>query len=214
MRLLAKGAIISLLSIAGAYGAACVSSPPPGESDGKVDPKLADVVFEGDATDDALATLLAVDSMPNVHIGPRITHPPTNAVMLDSEVVTFEWEADGSTALRLLPEERRLIPTWLTELLGPERAAQAAPVQTTGRGYYLLFSTDEDPRLLRVFTTKTTYKPDKKAWDILRSAGMWTKLTVTSAQFWDLAMLPGSGPYAGDPIEFCIEADGTTPEDM
>lgn len=206
MRLYAKGVIVTALAIAGVYGGACVSRPPPEQSDdGKVDPKFADVVFEGTATDDALATLLAVDPIPSAKLGPRITHPPPDSVMLRSEVVTFTWEADGYTARSLLPDERPLVPRWLTELLGPERAAAAAPVHTTGRGYFLLFTTPEDPRLLRVFTTKTSYKPDKKAWAILSSAGMWTKLTISSAEFANDAMLPASGPYEGDWVEFCIE---------
>ncbi len=76
---------------------------------------------------------------------------------------------------------------------------------TASPGYFLLFSTTKSPRLLRVFTTKTSYTPDDDAWATLRSAGMWTKLSPFSASFADERMLPSSGPFGGAPIEFCIE---------
>lgn len=78
----------------------------------------------------------------------------------------------------------------------------AAPPNDTG--YFLLFSTDATPRLLRVFTTKQSYTPDAKAWATLSSVGEWTKLSIFSASFFG-DRLVGGGPWKGDSIEFCIE---------
>jgi hypothetical protein len=210
MRWFAKAGMAAALAIAGAYGAACVSSTESTSGDA-LDPSVADVVLEGNATGKAAVSLLAATPISGAALRPRIVSPPPDTVALASQVVTFSWEPGGSTARhvpptpRLLPEERPLVPAWLTELLGPERAAAAAPSALRGTGYFLLFSTDEAPRLLRVFTTDTSYTPDKKAWDTLVSAGMWTKLTLVSAMFSGDAVLPATGPFVADPIEFCIE---------
>ena len=197
-----------------AVGGACVSEEP----EQTVDPALADVVFEGSATPGALASLLDATPIPDVSLAPYISDPPNNAVLKASERPLFAWSPDGMTATLapapasppalLVPLENKrsgALPAWLADLVGPERTAFAATPALTGKGYFLLFSTDSIPRLLRVFTTETTYTPDAKAWKTLVDAGTWTKLIVVSARFWQDERLVGTGPFVGSPILFCIE---------
>ncbi len=109
----------------------------------------------------------------------------------------------GETALD--KTSTRSFPAWLGELIGPERTALAAPATLDQKGYFLLFSTDSTPRLLRVFTTETTYTPDAKAWKTLADAGTWTKLIVVAGAFLKDDLVVGTGPFVGAPILFCIE---------
>lgn len=227
-RLPAKGILAFTLASAAMYAGACL----PGGDDA-IDPALADVIFEGSATHPALADLLAVLPTPDLARAPQITHPPTNSVLEAKSITTFEWDPTGPTAAldspraplapqlepalspatalapALLPTLAPPAPpaalTWLRDLVGPERSAHAAHAPMLGPGYFLLFSTPEKPRILRVFTTHTSYTPDETAWAQLRTAGAWTKLEVVSAGFARDGLLTGTGPFEGDPIEFCIE---------
>ncbi len=213
MRVFTSGVLAAVLFGAGAVGAACVSEEPTET----VDPALADVVFQGGATPGALASLLDATPVPDVSLAPYISDPPNNAVLKASETPTFRWAPDGVTATRapipdsppsLLPplETRppRTLAGWLAAVAG-ERTAYAAQPTLTGKGYFLLFSTDSTPRLLRVFTTETSYTPDAKAWKTLVDTGVWTKLIVVSARFWKDHMFAETGPFVGSPVLFCIE---------
>jgi len=216
MRWLTRGVVAFSVATASVYGGACLS---PDESEQPVDPAFADVVFEGDTSDTALASLLEVAPVRDVLRGPRMVSPSADSVLEAASVITFEWTPNGATAARapgapraptpllnaLAAPERQPSLAWLAALLGPEGEAHAARPAMLGPGYFLLFSTPESPRLLRVFTTHTRYTPDENAWAQLRTAGTWTKLIVVSAGFARDAMLPGTGPFQGDPIEFCIE---------
>lgn len=204
MRWYAKWAMASALAIGAVHGAACTSGS--GQNSAIDTSSVKDVLLQGSATAPALVRMLAGDPLRSP-AGPQITDPPNDTVALASDVITFKWKPGGATARSLLPAERPAPPAWLRDLLGPERAAAAATPAMTGHGYYLLFSTDDEPTLLRVFTTETSYTPDKAAWGTLVAAGMWTKLVIASADFADDVMVPGSGPYIGDPIEFCIEGE-------
>ena len=73
----------------------------------------------------------------------------------------------------------------------------------SGAEYFLVFATEQDPSLLRVFTSATTYLPDDAAWATLRSVGTWTALSIESAAFADGQLV--DGPYQGTPVAFCIE---------
>jgi hypothetical protein len=107
--------------------------------------------------------------------------------------------------LELVPASHAAVPRWLRELLGPERAARADQGPLDGVGYFLLFSSEKNPRILRVFTTDTSYLPDAKAWNALATAGIWTTLTITTATFASDDLVPNEGPFVGTPIQFCVD---------
>lgn len=212
-------------------GGACVSG------EGAFHPELADVVFEGGATAEALAEMVEVPATENLRHGPVITFPPNNSVLHSGEIVTFTWghaataaregaaggewlgpaggEWFGATARGGVAEGAWLgatarggVAEWLGEVLGAERSAHAAGAETmSGRGYFLVFTTLTGSRLLRVFTMETSYTPDEEAWKTLSSAGIWTELRVSSALFLGDSLLGGTGPFEGEHIEFCIERE-------
>jgi len=152
-----------------------------GGAEDEKNPLFADVVFEGGADSKALEALLAVATKDDPAHGAVIDSPPTGIVLRSSEVTPFTWHPrDGATA-----------------------KPGAPPLN--GAGYFLLFSTDATPRLLRVFTTKTSYTPSAAAWATLDSAKTWTTLDIFAANFVDDALAPGGGPFKGTSIAFCIE---------
>jgi hypothetical protein len=152
-----------------------------GGAEEEKNPLFADVIFEGGADSDALEALLAVETKDDPAHGAAIDSPPTAIVLSAAQVTPFTWHPrDGA-------------PT----------APGAPPLN--GAGYFLLFSTDATPRLLRVFTTKTSYTPSASAWATLASAKTWTTLDIFAASFVDDALAPGGGPFKGTSIAFCIE---------
>ena len=187
-----------------AYGGACSKAPP-------LHPALADVVFQGQAAGPALDQLLAATLLMDPTRAAVIDAPANGTLLHTSTVATFRWHLAGAMASSrpgspaLLPASsgaQRQPARWLWDLLGPERAAHAGE---SGVGYYLQFSTDAKPRLLRVFTTATSYTPDAKAWKTLSAAMVWTKLSIFTATFQDDTLAPGGGPFEGTPILFCID---------
>lgn len=206
MRTFLKSTLAAALTALLVTGGACLSDG--GER------AFPDVVLEGQATDAALGTVIDMKPTASAALAPIITSPPDNSVLAPAPIITFTWEPGGTTAAlpAFLPSPAPrpaapALPAWLGELLGPERAAHAAPAPVSGMGYLLVFATIKQPELLRVFTTKTSYTPDDKAWKVLRSAGMWTGLTVISAAFVNDARVPGPGPFASEPVDFCIEPE-------
>ena len=198
-------------------GGACVSG------EGAFHPELADVVFEGGATAEALAEMVEVPATENLRHGPVITFPPNNSVLHSGEIVTFTW-GHAATAARegaaggewlgaaggkwFGAAARSGVAAWLGEVLGAERSAHAAGAEAmSGRGYFLVFTTLTGSRLLRVFTMETSYTPDEDAWKTLSAAGIWTELRVSSALFLGDSLLGGTGPFEGEHIEFCIERE-------
>jgi len=171
MRSLIRVVLLTALATSALSTVACGSSDPPGDEP-VVDPALADVVFEGDASPAALEALLAAMAKSDPTRGAVIDSPPNDALLDPGAVTTFQWHPLGAAA---------------------------------GQRYFLVFSTHADPKLLRVFTSKTSYTPDDEAWTTLRSVAIWTTLTTLSATFAGDELAPGSGPFQGAPIEFCIE---------
>jgi hypothetical protein len=192
------------IAFAAVHGGACGAGDPP------ANPALSDVIFAGGATAPALEQLLAASPVSDAGRAPVIDSPPSVALLSATTPFTFQWHMPGKAAQRgaprLLPPDRApVVPAWLREWVGPERAAHADTQPMNGTGYFLLFSTETAPQLLRVFTTATSFTPDAKAWAKLTSAGSWTTLVVASASFAEDQLVKGSGPFTGASVQFCIE---------
>ncbi|WP_437522804.1 hypothetical protein WME79_32440 [Sorangium sp. So ce726] len=206
---------LAVLASAAMYTGACGHSDDHTSSGTSSDPSLADVIFEGGATDEALEELLAVDAKDEPAQGTVFDAPEDGAMVPGEAALELTFHVAGAaqrTAPRAAPELRLAtaaapgasIVAELGALLGPARAAWAHGTPINGRAYFLVFTTAERELLLRVFTTKLSYTPDAAAWDKLRAAGVPITVSVISALFENNRIVQGGGPFTGEPVTFTI----------
>jgi hypothetical protein len=166
-----------VLACVALVGAGCSAAPSPN----------AGVVFAGAADGRALDALLAVPPQASADEAAVIDAPINATILAANPPQRFSWHAPSSEAPVVAP------------------APGADPGSMSGAGFYLLFSTDQVPELLRVFTSEASYTPDEAAWETISSAEMWVTFRVINASFVDDALAPGGGPFVGTPIAFCPE---------
>jgi len=156
----------SVLLYSGACSDADVAFTDPAD---EVDPALADVVFEGSATPDALEQLLADAPVFDQTWYPKFRTPADGESISPDEPYRFSWEVLSAAGA---PAPEGALPSrWLRELVGPMRAAHAQELPFDGVAYLLVISDPADRAVLRVFTTETSYTPDAAAWDLLQGQG-------------------------------------------
>jgi hypothetical protein len=76
--------------------------------------------------------------------------------------------------------------------------AHGTPIN--GRAYLFVFSTVDDPALLRVFTTSPDYIPDDAALAKLHAVTDKIEVEVTNAIFEENRIPADAGPFKGVPI--------------
>ncbi len=194
---------------------------------GTVNSAIADVVFEGETNDEALEALLAVTPPANPPRFAAFTQPSDVAALPSAPIPTFSWQMkNASTGRAPLPlsttrwaslgglgAEPADRTTWdhralfgpLLDLIGPERAASAHGAPVNGTAYFLLFSTSKNEKLLRVFTSKTSYTPDDTAWGKLKSAGEPISAWILTGVFDDNDVASDGGPFRGPWISFTVK---------
>ena len=210
--------LLSGLASFGIYGgASCGSGEATGgtsSSGGTGGAAAADpVVYEGDANDEAYAALTAVDGPKDPMTYAVFDTPAEGAVFPADTAPTFTWHlhtvpgtgADAGTdagafllrpAHSARPERLASLGPFL-DLFGKERSASAHGNPISGLGYLLLFSTDKDNDLLRVFTTKTTYTPGVGALEIMRGVEGLIQVWILTGVFDNNALTPDGGPFRG-----------------
>jgi hypothetical protein len=187
--------------------AACGSEDVPGAID-TVRPEHRDVVFQGGATDDALAALLATEPTAAKDEYPYFATPPDGTKL--AEPVRFSWKLSEPDAHRA-PAPGATASPWRTalgpllELVGPIRSAHAATPKLHGRAFLAVFSTDSDDALLRVFTTELDYMPDDQAWARLTSTPETITGWLLTGEFADDALVEGGGPFSGGWIQLTVD---------
>lgn len=144
-----------------------------GASTGTAGGDLADVVYEGSATDEALVELLAASAVEDGAQAAALTAPAAGTALDPATVVDFTWEV-GSVPRHGDP--------------------------LNGRAYLVVFSTPASPELLRVFTTNLTYTPDADAWATITGAGEAVSVTITNAVFEQNRVAQGGGPWVGPTV--------------
>jgi hypothetical protein len=188
-----------------------------------------DVLLQGTVTDEALVAFAgALDQATPAGMparAPTLDSPPESAAIPRASGTTFSWHF-GMTASAPrggsadLPEKAawwsplhpaaraekpiRLLQKPIRELFGSVRSAYAHGEPFTGAATFLVFSTDSDPRLLRVLTSETSYAPDVAAWDKLAAAGKPITLTLSAAEFENNRIIQDGGPFAGSSMTFTI----------
>ncbi|XXX73587.1 hypothetical protein WMF30_38685 [Sorangium sp. So ce134] len=184
-------------------------------------PELADVIYEGGATDEALDALLGAEPKDEPSQGTVFDAPEDGATLPGDVAPELTFHVAG-TAQRTAPGAAPALglagagpgarepgaagaSPWaeLGALLGPVRAAQAHGTPINGRAYFLVFTAAER-ELLRVFTTKLSYTPDAAAWDKLRAAGGPITVSVLNAVFENNRIVQGGGPFTGVPVTFSV----------
>jgi len=166
-------------------------------------PDLADVVYEGKATDEALQRLLSTSATEDLTGPPEFSVPSNNAVIPESTWPTFTWKL-RSTATGRNPAKRPDIRRTQRFAWGAERTAHAHGTPVNGRAYYLLFANAAGEPVLRVFTTASSYAPSGDPWQKLVNAGGPITATLTTALYEDNNIVPNSGPNRGPSIAFTV----------
>jgi hypothetical protein len=83
------------------------------------------------------------------------------------------------------------------------RTAHAHGTPIDGRAYFLVFRTEENPRLLRVFTTRLDYTPSAEAWAKLSGEGGGPiTVEITGAIFEQNRIPQDGGPWLGETLSF------------
>ncbi|HRI69696.1 MAG TPA: hypothetical protein PK156_35950 [Polyangium sp.] len=186
------------------------------EEEEALSPELADVLFEGETTDEALVSLdSALDQKAPVDdpLSAPILEMPTATMLPKSPIPTFTWHIGGLTlrapqhetpALLRVPESVSPFRSGLAELFGPIKSAQAHGTPLVGPATFLVFSTAKDAKLTRVFTTLTSYKPSQQVWDKLVTANAEITLSLVGAQFDNNRIADSGGPFQGTKYVFTI----------
>lgn len=187
------------------YSGACSSDEDSHEED-EANPALADVVYEGGTNDEALEALLAGTPVEDAAKGASLTSPAEGASVPSSPPHTFTW---SSTTARLeggaVSPANRALDHWLQDLFAGERSALAHGNPVNGRAYFVVFSTSGDDKVLRVFTTSTSYTPDEAAWEKLVSAGGLITASITTGVYDNNAVASDGGPFTAPSATFTVD---------
>jgi len=213
-RFLRSVALVALASTI-LYAPSCSSDKTTPATD-EGDPALADVVYVGGTTDEALDQLLAADTDPWDWAGGLFDMPANHAVLPAATPATFAWHVDssapqgggagaGGASGALTPADSGVRWASLLQLFGPERTASAHGAPLNGEAFFLVFSTPSSPTLLRVFTTQLSYTPDADAWKKLIGAGGPITLDITSGIFENNLLTQDGGPHLGQTLTFTVQ---------
>jgi hypothetical protein len=215
MRRFALGVAAGAIAFGASLGWGCNDS-----GSDSPDPSIADVLYEGGATDEALTAMLEVPLVDDPTQAAAFTWPSDGAVVPSSPAPTFCWLWSGAaiSAPPLVPVDPTVIAKpkpprsklasltdsflhgWLDGV--PKAYAHGTPL--SGAAFFLVFSTDSNPKLLRVFTTSHDYTPDAVALKKLTDVGGPIHAVVTTADFDQNRIAQAGGPFKGVPITFTM----------
>ena len=184
------------LACSAAYMPACSSSSDNAPSSNSA---TAGVILQGDAAE---VTLLQVLNTPSDSWGwaggSFLTPKPDSAeagttgatIVSAANAFTFSWRSDPSDSF-------------------PQAGAAgalsiAAAGGFTGLAYLLVFSTPDNARLLRVYTTIPSYTPSASAWKQLVAVGGPINVALTTASFENDQLTVEGGPHGGQQLSLTI----------
>lgn len=183
-----------------------------------------DVLLQGAVTDETLVAFsetLAQRGTADVASQKAVfIWPADGEILPKASLPAFNWQIgtttkrmDSSPAVRWAglgsfmphaPAEPKPFASPLRELLGAPRQAFAHGDPYNGTGTFLVFSTDTNPKLLRIFTSALTFTPSQEAWDAMVATGKPITAILTSAIFEENRIGPDEGPFVGASIKFTI----------
>ncbi|MCU0655281.1 MAG: hypothetical protein MUF64_08330 [Polyangiaceae bacterium] len=190
-----RHAFCLVLASAAIYTPACSEDHDDGggHTETPADPSTADVIFPEDGGDEALKVMLAATPTTDAAKAAVLTSPTGGAQLPGTTAPTFTW-AVPTTGLRS-PRHQTPSRGAGRRFFGPPRSAHAHGDAINGAGYFLVFSAAGNDKLLRVFTTKTSYQPDEAAWAKLKGAQGTLKAELITAVFDNNNLAPGGGPF-------------------
>lgn len=179
----------------GGSGGSAGSSSEPVDLDG--------VVYEAEATDEALEAVLGVAAIVDDAKAPAITAPAADGEALSAaSPATFTWAA--LTASRLDVRAARGQRLAALELgLGLEQAlslltikkAEAHGEPNNGPVYYLEIAGESGGPIAQVFTTATSYTPSADVWAAMVAKGGTLSLKLVAARVENNELAAGGGPF-------------------
>lgn len=185
------------------------------EEEVPLSPELEDVLFEGEATDEALVALDAALQQAPAAADPArapVLDMPTATMLPKASIPTFTWHA-GTTVYQMpqtapklwqSPESNSVLRSGLAEFFGPVKAAHAHGTPLVGPATFLSFSTATNAKVVRVFTTLTSYTPAQAEWDKLVAANAEITLSLVGAEFDNNRVADSGGPFQGTKFVFTI----------
>ena len=181
-----------------------------------------DVLLDGAVTDETLVAFtdaLAQRAPADVASQKAVFDWPSNGEILPKTTpIVFCWHF-GSTAKRvdsmptprwaglnpltpIAPAASEPFASPLRELFGGPQRAFAHGDPYNGAATLLVFSTDTNPKLLRVFTSNLAVTPSQAAWNEMIATGKPITATLVSGVFEQNRIGLEDGPYAGATIQF------------
>ena len=195
-KLILRTTLLAALAATAAYMPACSSSSDSAQAS---DSLTSGVVFEGGATSSTLIQILQTESDSWGWAGGAFLTPKPDSALAATAAVsvpaakpyTFSWHSDQ------------------TDVFPEAGAAGALSIQSsggyTGMAYLLVFSTPDNARLLRVYTTGSSFTPSAAAWQSLVKATGPVTLTLTTATFENDALTVDGGPHGGQQLTLSFD---------
>lgn len=181
------------------YAGACSSN------DGEPLPtsELDDVIYEGDTNDEALELLLSSTPVDDPANEAQLVWPPDGDSVPASPPPTFCWSMGAAASLSPGTPAEPQEPGWLDEVVGMKSAhAHGPPVN--GTAWFVVFSTPDDPKLVRVFTATNEFTPGDAVWQKMTAVGGPITVTITTGIFDNNLLAADGGPFVGDPTTFTV----------
>lgn len=161
---------------------------------------LSDVVLDG-TNDEALGALIDAPVVSDPSRARVFDSPGANA-KLGAAPVAFAWRVAGSSEAPGGRQVRTIAGGFgVRGALGLRDAFAHGPA-VNGKAYLLVVSSATNPKLLRVFTTGTSFTPSPAAWAVIAAGGGQRTATVTTGIFDDSNLAADGGPFAGHPVSF------------
>jgi len=207
--------------------AACSAGAPDeaGSDHATVEDELADVVYQGQVTDEALLRLL--DSAPQPEAQPQLSVcvPQAGAGLVGEAPIEFSFarqscalEPDARIEPRSMaapsPERhaanagtraaREPLLSVLLSAFAPIGVAHAHGAPFNGTGYYLRVVDAAGEVSMQAFTDATTYTPTQAQWTRMAESTGPLRLEIVWAEF-DNNEVAGNGPFEARPVSFQLQ---------
>lgn len=160
------------------------------------------VVYEGGTNDEALDKLLGATPKSDPTKRPELVLPTRGARVPAAPIPTFTWKA-SATGFHA-PAGRARSKFAASSPFGPLRQAKAHGTPVNGKAYLVTFAAPGQPKLIEVFTTKTTYQPDEATWTNMKNVRGDISITVTVGTFDNNNLVQDGGPFASDSVPFTV----------